>query len=66
MPGIETTASYSHGGSARPLLGETIGANLARAAAAFPDAEALVECETRPALELPPARRTRSTRWRWV
>ena len=46
MPGIQTTASYSHGGSARPLLGETIGANLARAKAAFPDAEALVECES--------------------
>ncbi len=38
--------SYSHGGSARPLLGETIGSNLARSAARYPDAEALVENST--------------------
>jgi len=41
-----STVSYSHGESTHPLLGETIGANLARTVAAFPDAEALVECET--------------------
>jgi fatty-acyl-CoA synthase len=34
--------SYSHGASDTPLLGETIGANLARTAARFPDNEALV------------------------
>src|SRR3954447_25775867 len=34
--------SYSHGASDTPLLGETIGANLARTAARFPDTEALV------------------------
>jgi fatty-acyl-CoA synthase len=35
--------SYRHGTSPTPLLGETIGANLDRVAAAFPDAEALVD-----------------------
>ncbi len=39
----EVTLSYSHGASASPLLGETIGANLRRVAAAFGDAEALVD-----------------------
>jgi fatty-acyl-CoA synthase len=39
----EATLSYSHGASASPLLGETIGANLRRVAAAFPDAEVLVD-----------------------
>jgi fatty-acyl-CoA synthase len=34
--------SYANGTSATPLLGETIGANLARTVARFPDAEALV------------------------
>src|SRR4051794_35489637 len=34
--------SYSHGVSTTPLLGETIGANLARTVARIPDAEALV------------------------
>src|SRR3954471_8780393 len=36
--------SYSHGASDVPLLGETIGANLARTAARVPEAEALVSC----------------------
>src|SRR4051812_12780225 len=35
-------ASYAHGTSTTPLLGETIGANLDRAVAAFGDREALV------------------------
>jgi fatty-acyl-CoA synthase len=39
----EVTLSYSHGASAVPLLGETIGANLRRTAAAHPDAEVLVD-----------------------
>ncbi len=42
----EVTLSYSHGASARPLLGETIGENLGRIAAAHPDAEALVDVPT--------------------
>ncbi|HEX6934798.1 MAG TPA: AMP-binding protein [Streptosporangiaceae bacterium] len=42
----EVTLSYSHGASARPLLGETIGANLRRMAAAHPDAEVLVDVPT--------------------
>jgi fatty-acyl-CoA synthase len=42
----EATLSYSDGASARPLLGETIGANLRRVAAAFPDAEVLVDVPT--------------------
>jgi fatty-acyl-CoA synthase len=41
-----STLSYSHGVSAIPLLGETIGANLRRIAAAHPDAEALVDAPT--------------------
>ncbi len=41
-----TSPSYSHGTSALPLLGETIGANLHRMAAAHPDVEALVEVES--------------------
>jgi fatty-acyl-CoA synthase len=36
------TLSYAHGASAQPLLGETIGDNLARTAAAHPDADAVV------------------------
>ncbi len=36
--------SYAHGASDITLLGETIGANLARTAAARPDHEALVDC----------------------
>jgi len=39
----EATLSYSHGTSATPLLGETIGASLRRVAAAHPDAEVLVD-----------------------
>jgi fatty-acyl-CoA synthase len=35
--------SYAHGASERPLLGETIGANLAATAARQPDHEALVD-----------------------
>jgi fatty-acyl-CoA synthase len=35
--------SYSHGASAVPLLGETIGANLRRIAATYPDREAVVD-----------------------
>ncbi|MFF1477255.1 AMP-binding protein [Streptomyces sp. NPDC058301] len=38
--------SYTHGTSGTPLLGETIGANLDRAAAAWPDREALVDVES--------------------
>ena len=38
------TLSYADGVSATPLLGETIGDNLARTAAAHPDADALVSC----------------------
>src|SRR3954452_6295278 len=36
--------SYAHGASDVPLLGETIGANLARTVARVPDAPALVSC----------------------
>ena len=39
------TVSYAHGASEKPLLGETIGDNLARTAFEHPDAEALVSCE---------------------
>ena len=42
----EVTLSYSHGASATALLGETIGENLARTAAAHPDAEVLVDLPT--------------------
>ncbi|MEU6888466.1 AMP-binding protein [Streptomyces viridosporus] len=35
--------SYAHGTSTTPLLGDTIGANLDRAVAAWPDREALVD-----------------------
>ncbi len=38
--------SYSHGTSPIPLIGETIGANLRRIAAAHPDREALVDVPT--------------------
>jgi fatty-acyl-CoA synthase len=38
--------SYAAGTSVLPLLGETIGDNLARTAARVPDSEALVECAT--------------------
>ena len=42
----EVTLSYSHGTSPIALLGETIGDNLGRVAAAHPDAEALVDVPT--------------------
>jgi len=42
----EVMLSYSHSVSATPLLGETIGANLRRVAAAHPDAEVLVDVPT--------------------
>ena len=38
-----TQPSYSHGASATALLGETIGENLRRVAATFPDSEAVVD-----------------------
>ncbi|MBG6091961.1 fatty-acyl-CoA synthase [Actinomadura viridis] len=38
--------SYASGTSGKPLLGDTIGADLARTVAAFPDRDALVECAT--------------------
>ncbi|MFC9270321.1 AMP-binding protein [Streptomyces zhihengii] len=38
-----TAHSYDHGASDTPLLGDTIGANLDRAVAAWPDREALVD-----------------------
>jgi len=41
-----TEPSYSHGVSAAPLLGETIGANLRRVAASHPDREAVVDVPT--------------------
>jgi fatty-acyl-CoA synthase len=42
--GAGKVASYAHGASAVPLLGETIGANLERTAARVPESEALVSC----------------------
>jgi fatty-acyl-CoA synthase len=41
-----TEPSYSHGASPVPLLGETIGANLRRIAASYPDNEAVVDIPT--------------------
>ena len=38
--------SYSHGASSIPLLGETIGENLGRIAATYPDREAVVDVPT--------------------
>ena len=38
--------SYSHGASAVPLFGETIGDNLRRVAATYPDGEAVVDVPT--------------------
>ncbi|MBO0823868.1 MAG: AMP-binding protein, partial [Actinobacteria bacterium] len=38
--------SYSHGASAQPLLGETIGDNLHRIAGRHPDSEAVVDVPT--------------------
>jgi fatty-acyl-CoA synthase len=40
---FQATISYSHGVSAIPLLGETIGANLRRTATRYPDSAALVD-----------------------
>src|SRR4051812_13627280 len=42
---ITMTLSYADGASETPLLGETIGDNLARTAATQPDADALVSCQ---------------------
>ncbi|WP_263164528.1 AMP-binding protein [Streptomyces sp. SCSIO ZS0520] len=41
-----TALSYAHGTSDTPLLGQTIGENLARTVAAFPDRDALVDVPT--------------------
>ncbi|MGW4103663.1 hypothetical protein [Streptomyces sp. NPDC004976] len=38
-----TALSYTHGTSGTPLLGDTIGADLLRTVAAWPDREALVD-----------------------
>lgn len=38
------TASYVHGTSTEPLLGETIGVNFDQVVARYPDEEALVVC----------------------
>ena len=38
------TLSYANGPSSQPLIGETIGENLERTAARFPDHDALVSC----------------------
>ncbi|HEX3824517.1 MAG TPA: AMP-binding protein [Mycobacteriales bacterium] len=43
---MTTVASYAAGTSAVPLLGETIGDNLARTAARVPDSLALIDCAT--------------------
>ena len=45
MPGA-TQLSYSHGTAPTPLMGETIGDNLRRVAAAHPASEALVDVPT--------------------
>ncbi|MFK0172513.1 AMP-binding protein [Streptomyces sp. NPDC090306] len=42
-PGAPVALSYAHGTSTTPLLGDTIGANLDRVIAAFPEREALVD-----------------------
>lgn len=41
---VSPLLSYGSGTSSHPLLGETIGANLERSVARFPDREALVSC----------------------
>ena len=41
---MSTRPSYAHGTSDIPLLGQTIGANLASTATRLPDHEALVDC----------------------
>jgi fatty-acyl-CoA synthase len=46
MTALPAAVSYASGQSAVPLLGETIGANLDRTAAAHPDREALVDVPT--------------------
>jgi fatty-acyl-CoA synthase len=43
---VTTAPSYAAGTSTVPLLGETIGDNLARTASRVPDSEALVDCAT--------------------
>jgi fatty-acyl-CoA synthase len=43
---VMSELSYSHGASEQPLLGETIGANLRRVAAAHPSREAVVDVPT--------------------
>jgi hypothetical protein len=47
-PPASPAASYAHGASAVPLLGETIGANLRRTVERFGDREALVVRATAP------------------
>ncbi len=53
----EATLSYSHGASASPLLGETIGANLRRIAAALPECRGARRRADRPAVDLRGVRR---------
>ncbi|MFE6890813.1 AMP-binding protein [Streptomyces sp. NPDC057694] len=43
MTAPSTALSYTHGTSATPLLGDTVGANLRRAVDAWPEREALVD-----------------------
>ena len=42
--GAAMALSYAHGASSVPLVGETVGENLERTAARFPDRDALVSC----------------------
>src|SRR5262249_37796440 len=42
LPAMAGTASYAHGTSTVPLLGETIGENLRRTVQRFPESDALV------------------------
>ena len=46
LPGDQELPSYASGTSDKPLLGVTIGADLDRTVASFPDRDALVECAT--------------------
>ena len=62
MPAAVSALSYAHGASATPLLGETIGANLARTVAAHGGREALVVRHQDVPLDLRRARRARRRR----
>ncbi len=64
--GLPVNSAHTHGVGDTPLLGDTIGANLDRAVAAWPDREALVDAWYRGGAGRTPSSPPTSTSWRYA